>query len=1323
MNSYIHSTNEFNEFEIEEKSSLLNFKKSSIRIKSVFNKLISRLFFIWIIPVLKRAHYKTLKPNILPNISSKLNSRKFLNDFTPFWKDSLHKKLKYPLFQTCLKSNFFNWFLIFFLSMFDTFMKFLSVYFFKQIILNFKQKNNDIPTFPLNISIVLLLISKFIIIFLTRQIDYIIDTEGCKLAIQLDAIMYDKLLKSSGYDKDGLLSEGALLNYIQYDSEEIAYFFSNWPCDIFIPLQILFYSVILFRYFGKSFLIGLATLIILMYFSTLALKAKTEKQTELMKLKDERLKTTTEVFNMLKVLKLYSWEEAFKKKILKRREKELNKLREIENISLFINTVYWSSTTIISVISIVVYNLFYEQMNISNIMTAIYIFNSLADPLFNLPGFFMDLFDLTVAIKRVEKYLLSRNYNSNQISHIPDSSEYSIIIDKCDFGIKEDDKEVVLLKNISLKIKKGNLIGVFGEVGSGKTLLLNSFLNNLDVLNKQYKGNIHLYGSISYISQTPWILNDTLKNNILFFNEFNEERYKNIIKICELEQDIKIIDGGDMAEIGEKGVNLSGGQKARIAIARALYANADIYLFDDPLSAVDAYVGLKLFNNVFKKYLKGKTVILVTHALQYLNGLDQAILMKDRRIELFEPIINLKNSIAFKEFCTNTSYLNLKRKKSTDLDNEIINNVLNDKYDKNNIENEKISNIDNTMTPLTGFDIIDSNSNKELKNILNNDNEKKKLLKTSKKVKRITKDEKIQKGAVKLKVWMKYFTYIGGITFFISTLISNILWKTCEVKSDYILTEWASIEKITESENFKYLIYYSIVSLFGIFFVFFRALLASNSVIKYNTKMHNLLLDKLIDAPINLFHDTIPRSQILNRLSRDLDKSTKLCWTTNGYFRIVFQLLSCIFVCINFNWFILFLLPIIFAIDYNILNFYLKGGRDLNRLGNVSVTPIISVFSETIPGISTIRAYNYEDKFKEKCFVRLNNDYKIIYYRSGGECWFGLILDLVSFILLLVILILANIFKKKLTPQSLGLLISYSMKLIDYLFNFMTRFIKLEKHITSVERCNTFLEIDQEKYFKCDNDELLKNNFPLNGKVEFRNYSVKYRPDTPIVLNNLNFILNPHEKIGVVGRTGSGKSTLCLCLFRILEAFKGQILIDDIDIKTIGLRLLRQSITIIPQEPVLLEGNIRENVDPLNVYTDSEIENVLQEIGLDHLKLFYPVEENGKNLSVGEKQLICIGRAVLRKTKVVVMDEATSSIDYKTENLIQNVINTTLRDSTVITIAHRIKTVINYDRIMVMSNGELVEFDSPKKLLENPKGIFTGLYKESIGNNENKNGK
>jgi ABC-type multidrug transport system fused ATPase/permease subunit len=274
-----------------------------------------------------------------------------------------------------------------------------------------------------------------------------------------------------------------------------------------------------------------------------------------------------------------------------------------------------------------------------------------------------------------------------------------------------------------------------------------------------------------------------------------------------------------------------------------------------------------------------------------------------------------------------------------------------------------------------------------------------------------------------------------------------------------------------------------------------------------------------------------------------------------------------------------------------------------------------------------------------------------------------------------------------------------------------------------VERCNTFLEIDQEKYFKCDNDELLKNNFPLNGKVEFRNYSVKYRPDTPIVLNNLNFILNPHEKIGVVGRTGSGKSTLCLCLFRILEAFKGQILIDDIDIKTIGLRLLRQSITIIPQEPVLLEGNIRENVDPLNVYTDSEIENVLQEIGLDHLKLFYPVEENGKNLSVGEKQLICIGRAVLRKTKVVVMDEATSSIDYKTENLIQNVINTTLRDSTVITIAHRIKTVINYDRIMVMSNGELVEFDSPKKLLENPKGIFTGLYKESIGNNENKNGK
>ena len=722
-----------------------------------------------------------------------------------------------------------------------------------------------------------------------------------------------------------------------------------------------------------------------------------------------------------------------------------------------------------------------------------------------------------------------------------------------------------------------------------------------------------------------------------------------------------------MTEIGEKGANLSGGQKARLALARCLYSDADIFLFDDPLSALDAYVGMNIFNNVILDYLKGKTIIVVTHALQYISHMDKIIYMKNGEINWYGPSSQLKSQTFFKEFTKN-------------------------------IENTK-----------EGENGGEENEHKRVK-VTNS------LDTTDNEIIRITKDEEQKEGSISLHTWIIFFLYSGGVMFLIYTIFTNVAWKGCEIIGDYFLTYWTSKENLTRSENNKCLLIYTSISIFGFSFISWRACLMQWGKIKYNRKMHDELLHKLIKAPVNLFHDTIPRGQILNRLSKDLENSTRLNAVSSGTLRVIFQLFGCFVVCCIFNIYSLIIIPFIMFLEVVIVKFYLHGGRDLNRLEGATRSPMISVFSETIPGVPTIRAYDFEDKFRDKFYKRINTFFKVRLYQAGGDAWFGVRLDLISFILLLFVLLFSLAFRDTVSSQAIGLLLTYSMKLIDYLYGIMERFTTLEKLLTSVERCESFTKIVQEGT-PFEDKSLRGKKVIHSGKVNFINYSVKYRPNTPLVLKNLNIEIKPMEKIGVVGRTGSGKSTLCLCLFRILEATEGKITIDDVDISTINLEELRDSITVIPQEPTLIEGSLRENIDPGKRYSDLEIENAMIEVGLeDALRektLNYKIVEDGINLSIGEKQLICIARALLRKSKVVLMDEATASIDYKTETLIQKSIEKVLKHSTVITIAHRIKTIINYDRILVLAYGELIEFDTPQNLLKDKKGLFSELYRES----------
>ena len=1227
---------------------------------------ISSMFYHWVFSVLWKARKKTIKPHDLGNISSSLNAKEFLNRLKPKWYGKYQFSEKYGLFKAVIQANKLNIIYICFLIVVESTLDLSVITFFRQILLIFQGKGNEEPMMSLGSSIFVMLSMKFCIIFLFRKSDFQIDYISTLASVQLDSLIYDKVLKAAQYNNN--TSEGELVNFVQIDSEKFCEFLTDSPSTLIVPFQLVFYIYLLFKYFGPAFISGFLVLVVLLIINAIYQKKRMDIQKEYMEAKDERMKTTAQTFNIIKTIKLYSWENIFIEKIGKKREEEMRLFQKMVNYDIILNLIYWGANILLSLVSIITYNLFHEQMDTANMLTSIYIFDSLADPLYLIPEFITGLTESFVSLKRIEHFLSTKDNDNSQVDRI-NYSKTAVSISNCDFGIEKENsiEPLILLKNINLKIEKGELIGVVGEVGSGKSCLLNAILNNLSVYSKYPNKNIKTGGIIGYVRQNPWILNDTVRNNILFFKEMDEEKYNKIINLCELNQDIKLLSGGDMTEIGEKGANLSGGQKARLALARCLYSDADIFLFDDPLSALDAYVGMNIFNNVIMDYLKGKTIIVVTHALQYISRMDKIIYMKNGEINWFGPSSELKSQEFFKEFTKN---------------------------------------IENTKDANGGEDINEDKKNKDINSLDTTDNE----------IIRITKDEEQKEGSISLHTWIIFFLYSGGVAYLVYTIFTNVAWKGCEIIGDYFLTYWTSKEKLEKSENFKCLMIYTLISIFGFSFISWRACLMQWGKIKYNIKMHDELLYKLMKAPVNLFHDTIPRGQILNRLSKDLENSTRLNAVSSGTLRIIFQLFGCFIVCCIFNIYSIIIIPFIMFLEIIIVKFYLHGGRDLNRLEGATRSPVISVFSETIPGVPTIRAYDFEDNFRNKFYKRINTFFKVRLFQAGGDAWFGVRLDLISFILLLFVLSFSLIFRDKFSSQAIGLLLTYSMKLIDYLYGIMERFTTLEKLLTSVERCESFTKIVQEGTpFE---DKSLRNKEVIHsGKINFINYSVKYRPNTPLVLKNLNLEIKPMEKIGVVGRTGSGKSTLCLCLFRILEATEGKITIDDVDISTINLDRLRDSITVIPQEPTLIEGSLRENIDPGKKYTDLEIENAMIEVGLeDALRektLNYIIVEEGTNLSIGEKQLICIARAILRKSKVVLMDEATASIDYKTETLIQKSIEKVLKFSTVITIAHRIKTIINYDRILVLANGELIEFDTPKNLLNDKNGLFSELYRES----------
>ena len=1408
----INNNNQINNNNINNKTTY--YKKYDYPV-NIFKKI----FFLWSRKVLKAANiHPQLEISHLGKFSPELYPDNFLKEIKTQWEDMIKKTKSSPLIKVLLKGNAKRLLLVFGGSLAVVFFDSIDVMFYSQVVSNLDNNPLEVPKLSLLTSMILLLSNYFLYAVSFRSIEAYTAVFSFKLISQLDALVYDKLLRISQFNN---ISEGSLVNFIQSDSENFGEFFTYTPATLVQPIEILYFMYLLFSYFGYVFLIAIFTLIIIFIIFLRLEKVKAKYQKEVMTKKDRRMTSTTQAFEMISIVKLYSWEDYFLTKITREREEELIYLKKAQIVSLFIDCITWSIGPILSFVSVFTYNLFHEPMQLPKLLTSLYIFHNLTDPLFLIPEYINGLIDSMISLKRLEAFLFSKEYVPSQIANKSNNEDYihynesynnkiiikntgadsdseniklkeienlrinikknqnninmkegeeiMIEIDDIDFGIikreeefiiieenEEEDEEIddeeksyneeeksyneeeekkhkkeneksnnglmivknsekkkenekmknegnkkgesnkkynhqekiegtviiPLLKEIKLKIFKGNLVGIIGEFGSGKTCLFNAILNNLDILNDKNKKKIFLNGTVAYVPQKAWIVNDTMRNNIIFHKPYDEKKYNKIVDICQLRPDFELLQQGDLTSISDKGDNLSGGQKTRMSIARAIYADADIYLFDDPLSALDADVGKSIFEKTIKENLKGKTILLITHALQYIPMMDFIIKMNKGKIEYYGNVKDAEEQPFYKDFVFSN--------KKKNFEETIINNYNNSK-DKN-INTENI--IEKTDSEKFLLSLRTSNNNSLI---------------LSKKY-----NYSYQKPSI-LKILTIVLSYSGGFYALFLILFLNTLWKICDSGSDFIITKWSNSEIGNEKSLFTY---YLFTKLLSIAFVFIKSYVIVHVLITFNKNIHSVLLHKLLHAPINLFHNIVSKSHIINRFSKDIGNSIKYFWTLNSIIIVLFHIINGLFITVFLFWKIIFIIPFLIFIDYYLYKYYIKSAKGLNTLEIYTRVPILSAVKETLSGISSIRAYGYKDIFQKIFHKRLHDFYRVLVYQVGCSSWFALNIDLVSFLFLFLILFFIWFFKDIIGGGPLGIALNYVLKLIEHSYNFFDYLNKNERMSTSMESCDAYTHIVQEAPLKLKSDELLiSNNFPKFGKIEFINYSVRYRPDTKIILKDINILIHPREKIGIAGRTGSGKSTLCLCLFRILEATSGKILIDDIDISLIGLSLLRRIITVIPQDPTLIEGSLRENLDPLGQFDDLSMTKSLKSVGMDDILkeegLNFMVKENGSNLSAGERQLICIARAMIRKSKIIIMDEATSSIDYDTEQLIQKAILTTLKDSTVMTIAHRIKTILDYDRILVFDQGKIIEQGSPKELIEK-KGHFFNLFSQSM---------
>uniref|UniRef100_A0A672LN94 ABC-type glutathione-S-conjugate transporter n=1 Tax=Sinocyclocheilus grahami TaxID=75366 RepID=A0A672LN94_SINGR len=1139
----------------------------------------------------------------------------------------------------------------------------------------------------------------------------------------MDACLYQELLKKHNKSFVCLLvsndsrkesTAGEIVNLMSADAQRFNdvtnFIHLLWSCPLQIALAIAFLWIEL----GPSVLAGLLVMVLMVPINGwLATKSREFSQIRICNLD---LRTSLHMFHFFsslgsEVLKYYAWESSFEAQVQEIREQELKEVWKFAYLSSVSTFIFSCAPAIVSLATFAVFVSVSPNniLNAEKAFTSISLFNILRFPLAMLPqliSIMVQVLELIHAVIFIPKHITATFQLRAAVSMTDGTYAW------------ERDTEPVL-KNVSLDIKPGRLVAVVGAVGSGKTSLISALLGELHSL----KGCINIKGSVAFVPQQAWIQNATLKDNVLFGSDVNEERYRSVVEGCALGPDLDLLPGRDQTEIGEKGINLSGGQKQRVSLARAVYSSADVYLLDDPLSAVDSHVGKHLFERVIgpKGLLKDKTRILVTHGISFLPYVDEIVVLVNGVVSEVGSYDGLRASKgAFSEFLETYG-----------------------KDESSNANaNKGLSPIQHVHFLMTTTDFIAGVHFCMHQDcfiyiffvfsvsLRKNSSVRSKKDSGDKKGQRLIEKEAMETGRVKFSVYLQYLRSMGWclvtwsfLFYFIQNvaIIGQNLWLSdwTDDSVEYFNITYPNHIRDTRIGVFGALGVAQVMvclSLSG-FLVFLGTILLADGSISASRTLHTSLLSNILKVPM-VFFDTTPSGRIVNRFAKDIFTVDEMIpMSFRSWILCLLGVLGTLFViCLATPIFTAVVVPMA-VIYYFVQRFYVATSRQLRRLDSVSRSPIYSHFGETVSGLSVIRAYGHQQRFLKQNEDTIDQNLKSVYPWIVSNRWLAMRLESLGNLVVFFSALFAVISRGSLNSGLVGLSISYALNVTQTL-NWLVRMTsELETNIVAVERVREYAEITNEAPWITANRP--PDDWPTGGNIHFENYKVRYRPELELILHGITCDIQSTEKIGIVGRTGAGKSSLTNCLFRIIEASEGQILVDGIDISTLGLHDLRSRLTIIPQDPVLFSGTLRMNLDPFEKSSDEEIWTVLE---LAHLKdyvrglptgLQHEVSEGGENLSVGQRQLVCLARALLRKSRILILDEATAAVDLETDDLIQNTIRTEFSHCTVLTIAHRLNTILDSSRVMVLDSGKIVEFDSPSVLLNNKQGHFYAMAKDA----------
>lgn len=1301
-----------------------------------YSNIFSKLSFTWMTPLMQKGYEKFLLQSDLPPLPKFLKTETLSTTLQNNWNEQLNNSSTPSLVRALVKSFGTPFVVGGFFKMVQDCIAFIQPQLLKQLIIFVNDYDND-KSIPLTRGFMIVLamfgLSVLQTAFLHQYFERSYDT-SIKVKSSLTAIVYQKSLDLSVEAKNEKTT-GDIVNLMSVDTQRLQDMCQTLQLIWSGPFQIILCLISLYKLVGNAMWLGVLILVITVPLNTQVFKIQKKLQKAQMKVKDERTGLISEILNNIKSLKLYAWENPYKEKLTYvRNEKELKNLKKIGIFQAGNQFIFNSTPFMVSFSTFGLFMYLYKDIPLTTdlVFTALALFNLLGFPLMALPWTIGNIIESQVAIGRLTDFLCADEIEDDAINRYPaalNNGDVAVKIDDADFLWSRKPYKTALV-DINFKALKGELNCILGKVGSGKSALIQALLGSLH----RTKGIASVAGTVAYVPQTAWIMNGTIKENILFGCKYDEEFYQTTLHACALLADLEILPDGDATQVGEKGISLSGGQKARLSLARAVYSRADVYLLDDVLSAVDEHVGKHISSNVLgpNGLLKNKCRVLATNSMAVLKFSDHITMMNEGRIieegnyrDIVLHKLDSKLYKLIKEYGRKDDH---EKQKSTEAQ------ISDDKVtDQPTLNSAAPSTTDMTLDSSTVTLIDEIKKDKcdykkaELEDFSTDiQNQEKVQLEAGR-------SEKHEQGKVN---WDVYITYAKacGIKHVLLLFVFIISAMTLSVTSNIWLKHWSEINTRLgyNPEPWKYLGIYLLFCISAAVCTLCQSLvqwlLCSISGSKY---LHAVMLSAVLRAPMQFF-ETTPIGRILNRFSNDIYKIDETLFRVfSMFFTNSIKVTFTILVIIYSTWqFVFFVIPMFFIYRFY-QKYYLFTSRELKRLESVSRSPIFAHFQETLTGVSVIKAYNQAARFSFLNQYKMDVNMSAYHPSVTANRWLAVRLELLgSFIILgssgLLILTLRS---GRVTPGLVGLSVSYALQVTQALNWIVRMTVDIESNIVSVERVMEYSHLKPEAP-EIIEEKRPSTNWPFNGEIEFKNYSTKYRPELDLVLKDINLSIKNKEKIGIVGRTGAGKSSLTLAIFRIIEAVDGNIEIDNINTSEIGLYDLRSKLSIIPQDSQIFKGTVRSNLDPVEQYEDSDLWEALKLSHLDlHVKRMYeeyenkeeigfngllvPISEGGSNLSAGQRQLMCLARALIKKNcKVLILDEATANVDVDTDSIVQQTIRTAFEDRTILTIAHRLNTIIDSDRIIVLEQGRVKEFDTPKNLLKNKDSIFYSLCEE-----------